>query len=403
MKPPELSGVAVTGALVAALAPRVFRLCDARLARRRLAARPAAPRPAARRLSVERRRNTGTPDSGPRSRAGATLTQMSAQCRAAGRSIATGTPAATAFESLARSLANDSASWAECARVLSGGLPLEEALQCAAPLAHDDEEICLDMIAAATVDRWLTASSMEHVASVLDDLSEARADVGVAAAQATHTVALLTWLPVVVLTAGFALSRSMRAMVGSPAVLVPVAIGTTLNLFGRAIVRRSIGRCTSMIEEPRDGAARIADCLSAALATGMSVSAACARLDVSATTREPDSRRARTAGAVRAGSSLTDALGTLGAHPDTSEIATTLEAIAREGAGGSEAAAQLARHARTLRRTRARAAVARLPVSLAVPVTVVFLPAFVVGAVVPVVAAGSTTLRPLSVATATHG
>ena len=312
-------------------------------------------------------------------------------------------PAATAFESLARSLAHDSASWAECARTLSQGLPLDEALRCAAPLADPDEEMCLDMVAAAMVDRWLTASSMEHVASVLEDLSESRSDVGIAAAQATHTVTLLTWLPVAVLVAGCALSGSLRSMLGSPVVVVPVAIGAALNLCGRVIVRRGIGRCTAMIDEPRDGAARIADCLSVALSAGLSASAACARLDASATPQTPGSRRTRVAEAVREGSPLPDVLGILAGDPDVSDIAATIEAIAREGAGGSEAAAQLARHARTLRRTRARAAVARLPVSLAVPVTVVFLPAFVVGAVVPVVAAGSSALRPLSVSASTHG
>ncbi|MFM9226152.1 MAG: type II secretion system F family protein [Actinomycetota bacterium] len=316
---------------------------------------------------------------------------MSAQCRSAGRRLASGSPAATALEEMAHALSGESMAWRTCAATLGGHGALVEALRAAAPHATADETTCLDMISAAVVDRWLSGTSLEHVAEVLDEIDGARHEIGVATSQAIHTVRLLTWLPAVVLAAGFVVSDSMRALFPTATVLVPVGIGTVLNLLGRAVVARGIARCTRLIEETPDSPARIAECLAASFSAGLSVVEACERLDSAVAGQRRSGTRREVADALRSGSPLTAALAPLSGRPDTADLADVIGAIARDGVSAVEATAHLARHGRTVRRTKVRAAAARLPVTLAVPVAVLFLPAFVIGAVVPVIAAGSVT------------
>jgi len=394
MSAARFCGVALTALLTGALAPRVFRLCDRRLVRARM--RASAQLPPRRSDGTQDLARSARHDPGTESRGGASLVQMSAQCRAAARRLASGSPAAAALEEMSVALSGGSTAWGACASALAGHGTLTDALRAAAVHAADDETMCLEMISAATVDRWLSGASLEHVAGVLDDIDGARHEIGVATSQATHTVRLLTWLPAVVLVAGLVVSDTMRAMLPTATTLVPLGIGTVLNLAGRVVVARGISRCMRLIEETPDSPARIAEGLAASFSAGLSVIEACERLDSGVVGERRSGVRRDISGALRTGSPLAVAITPLAQRPDTADLAELIGAIARDGVSAVEASAHLARHGRAARRTRVRAAAARLPVTLAVPVVVLFLPAFVIGAVVPVVAAGSATLAPAS-------
>lgn len=301
-------------------------------------------------------------------------------------------PPAHAVLLSARALADESSTWDLLAGRLEDHTPLETALAEAASVSQGRDTHALSMMMAATVERHLPAAALDHVARVLDEASAVATEATIAAGHATQTARMLTWLPVVVLASGFVFSDSLRGAWPSTTIAIPMTAGVLLNLLGRAAIARAVASTIGLDDDRANSPARIADCLAASLAAGLPVASACARLDLAEPLEEGIC--SQVARAVREGIPLSDALDPLAAHPDTVGIAETALAVAHDGVAGADAAALLAERARNCRRDRTRSAIAALPASLAVPVTVLMLPAFLLGAVVPVVAAGSGSLRP---------
>lgn len=393
MTPAPFTAATVSAVVCVALAPRVFALCDRRIARRRLFTDDVGGPHIA---SMHQASSAGA----------ATLSAMADQCRSAARRIAAGMPAGQALEISAHELATTSGAWMMLARQLTEAVPLEAALHASLQAAHGDDGTCLEMIHASAVERHLSASQLDHVAQVLDDTDALRGEVTVGAAHAMHTARMLTLLPLVVLCIAAMASDALRSSWHRPAVVVPVCLGGILNVAGRVIIGRAVGRTIRLTHDEPDSPSRIADCLAASLSAGLTIDQACARLDDGVPTVHGESFpgvRTKTARSVRHGAPLETALAELQNRPETQPIAEIARAVARDGLAGAHAANQLGAHARSVRRVRTRTAVARLPSSLAVPVTLFYLPAFIIGAVVPVVTTGSPTMRPLAPEWSTHG
>lgn len=429
-----VAGVVAGVALLVGMAPWVFRVFDVRVARQRIGRHrvserriepdtvdPPVPtsrrRPDLSRASMSTATtstgttSTGTTPIGTRSAETSWNVLVAHECRAAARRIASGLPAARALESTARNLASRSAAWAIVADRLDALATLDTAVLEALTVARPGERGPLEMIAAATVERHLAPAALEHIARTVEDADALTRDSGIAAAHAVHTARILSVLPLVVLGAGFVASESLRMSWSTPAVAGPILVGVVLNLLGRMAIARTVAHTLPRDRDEADSPERIADCLAASFAAGLTAASACARLDAGIGPRHDTvSVNGRTGGlrtavaaAVRAGARLEVALAPLAAHGETAAIAETALSVATDGVAGADAAAHLAALARDTRRARTRSAIARLPGSLSVPVTMLSLPAFVIGAVVPVVAAGSGNLRPETPVVVTQG
>ena len=254
------------------------------------------------------------------------------------------------------------------------------------PLMSRDEARFVSLLATGTIDSFLSPSTLDRIADVIDDLSARDADVRIAAAHAALTVRFLTLLPVGVAVLAWLTSSELRSTWRHPVVVVPCIIGVTLHLVGRSIVGRIVSSVATAARENDGAASRLADTLAAGLAAGLSPAAACARLDL-----DPhcgDAARDVVA-SLRAGAPLSVALAPLHTDSRAADITETLLAAAHRGTGGAEAAARLADVSRRRRAEQTRTAVAALPGRLSVPVTLFVLPSFLVGVLVPVVATGA--------------
>jgi len=195
-------------------------------------------------------------------------------------------------------------------------------------------------------------------------------------ATAQTTVRVLSWAPVALSCAMFALSGSARSfMLGTPAGLALLASGLLLQVVGRVWVSRLF------TAPPRSDDARLIETLAAALAAGLTVAEAIAHLP-----QWHDDMKAGAA-ASRLDSGLHEALDELrSVSPDVTAAIDLLENAAHDGL---PLAARLDEFADDLRNRRAesyRAHIRTMSVKANIPLVVCVLPSFVLLAMAPLAA-----------------
>lgn len=367
----------VTGlAWFAWTAPRLWNHADRRLARRRLTSHTTSSH------------REGPPVVATTTKhSPASLGDLAAAARDASRAMRSGDIPGVALARALGARCRCSLGMTALSDDLDRAVPASDAFSAALGRLHmsRDEARFVSLLATGTIDSFLSPSTLDRIADVIDDLAARDADVRIATAHAALTVRFLTLLPVGVAVLAWLTSSELRSTWRHPAVVVPCTIGVMLHIVGRAVVRRIVASVSTAARENDGAASRLADTLAASLAAGLSPAAACARLDL-----DPHCGGAArsVADAVRRGAPLATALEPLSRDARTAALGQMILAAAHGGSGGAEAAAILADDSRRRRAEQTRAAVAALPGRLSVPVTLFVLPSFLVGVLVPVVATG---------------
>ena len=222
-------------------------------------------------------------------------------------------------------------------------------------------------------------------------------DVLVHTAQARASAKVLTAAPVAFLAVMVVGSSSLRTRIThSPALLMAVIVGLALNVFARRWMTRLITDATHIGSRER-ALTEIHELISVALSAGHTIPDA---LQKAHATCEPHGRELLDVPVrhLMSGGTVAEALSMMSSNTHLRSLARLLADTQRHGTPAAQVAAQLTTSAHSLRRKIIDERIRRLPVRLAAPLIAGVLPAFILLAVVPLVAAsmGSFNVAPHS-------
>lgn len=265
------------------------------------------------------------------------------------------------------------------------GVPVVEALDDECSQAHVDRE-ALDALIGSDTRRATTPAELEQRASNLRAMQLLDNDVRVHTSQARASARLLTVAPITFLLVLLVGSNSLRArLVHSPTLIVAVGVGLVLNHAARRWMSRLITDATR-VDADDDAITDIHSRISIALTAGHTISDA---LIITHNESETHARELleQPVRLIAAGGSLAEALTMVGGDPRLRSLSRVLADSQRHGTPVALVAEQLMSTAHHLRRNVINERINRLPVRLAAPLIAGVLPAFILLAVLPLIAA----------------
>lgn len=265
------------------------------------------------------------------------------------------------------------------------GVPVVEALDDECSQAHVDRE-ALDALIGSDTRRATTPAELEQRASNLRAMQLLDDDVRVHTSQARASARLLTVAPITFLLVLLIGSNSLRArLVHSPTLIMAVGVGLVLNHAARRWMSRLITDATR-VDEDDDAITDIHAQISVALTAGHTIADA---LIITHNESETHARELleQPVRLIAAGGSLAEALTMVGGDPRLRSLSRVLADSQRHGTPVALVAEQLMSTAHHLRRNVINERIHRLPVRLAAPLIAGVLPAFILLAVLPLIAA----------------
>lgn len=224
----------------------------------------------------------------------------------------------------------------------------------------------------------LSASALEHAATVERRAQQLGAEARVAASAATHSLRLLTRMPIAFVCLAWSVSPGVRHMMHTPAGLAVAATGLLMNRAGS----RWLARITSDASQGVPGAPQaehLCASMAAHLRAGGSVDSAIAMLATS------NPACATSAHLLTAGEPLDRALAPL--DSSCPQLRHALLAAHRDGLPLAPAVEALAVEIAVASAREARARIARVPVKATAPLVFCVLPSFLLLAVAPLILA----------------
>jgi tight adherence protein B len=242
---------------------------------------------------------------------------------------------------------------------------------------HADDALVRDLLLSCIVDGVFIPAALDHCAAILRDMSGCHADVAVAAAQATLSARILTYLPVGAVALILFVSASFRASLFTMPVLVPLALGIILNRIGWKWILRSISH--TLLNRSTE-VATLTDSLCVSLRSGRTMTQACEQWHG----QTPAGTEVATF--LRHGHSLENSLSplsnSLGTHG--TNLADIIRQAHQDGLPVVATVAQLSTDARHERRRAADILIRQLPTKLSIPLVLCVLPSFLLMAVAPI-------------------
>ncbi len=360
--------------------PRLFRICDTRLARLNIAALQGHTTVSSVHLITE----TPIIESSL-----TTLADLASLCDSLARATRGGASPAVAMNTCVDRHRLTGAHWSQLLHGESSSDQFSDTVSMAFQRAHDnhaeDDARCLSLIALAIIDNNLVPSALDHASVVLRESAACRQDMLVAASQARLSARMLTALPFLLSGAAVIISSSFRSSLTNPAVVVCLLLGLALNRLGWKWISRHISAALS--EQPRLGES-LADHLCVSLRAGFTMSQACERWN---NTCRVGTQVARS---LHSGDSLANALKPLTDSDDDSArgLADVVLQAERDGLPVLATINRLSAETRTQRRRSVDTRIRQLPTRLSVPLVICVLPSFLFLSVAPLVLASLSTL-----------
>ena len=231
-----------------------------------------------------------------------------------------------------------------------------------------------------------TPSELEQRASHHRSLHLMDHDLRVHTAQARASTRVLTIAPLLFLGVMLIGSASLRSrMVHSPMLLTGAIVGLALNFVSRRWMSRLIEYAT-LLDVDDQAVADIHQQVSAALMAGHTIAEALLVAHAKCSTRGRDLLDLPTQ-LLTSGGTLTESLSMIAREPHLRSLARVLTDSQRHGTPVASIAEQLTSTAHRVQRSIIDERIRRLPVRLAAPLIAGVLPAFILLAVMPLVAA----------------
>jgi len=265
------------------------------------------------------------------------------------------------------------------------GVSIAEAFgdECVNAHVHPD---ALNAVIGAHTSRITSPAELDLRAAHHRSLHLMKSDVRVHTAQARASAKVLTVAPVAFLTILMTGSPSLRSrLMNSPALIAAVVLGLVVNHGARSWMSRLIDGA-SRIDDHDEAITDIHSQVSVALTAGHTITDALviAHSECGARARE---MLEQTVQRLTTGGSLADSLTLLGSDARLRPLTRVLTDSQRHGTPVTQIAEQLTSVAHHLRRSIIDERIRRLPVRLAAPLIVGVLPAFILLAVMPLIAA----------------
>ena len=348
--------LSITTVCVWFLAPRIFHLCDQRLARNRFVGKQLHPSMQVPALAD----GTFSAETFLQSLLRVTRSNM---------------PARDALLSHAKHMPITPA-WQELQRTLHFDIAVAQVI--AAAREMDREDSLLPLLQAALCEGVFIPEALETASAILRERKQSEQQLSSATAQAHVTMRILTVVPMVLFTTGLVFSVQFRHSVTTPAVAFFIVVGLVLNRVGAWWTRALISHATN-----RDTAADVHELIEhfcVSIRAGHHIATACSHW------ASVNSLGNSVAKALEEGHTFSHSLHPLSAHPHVlgAFTADILKAAYADGQAVHTTIATLSTQARRDRQHGVDTRVRQLPTKLTLPLVFCTLPSFGLLALSPI-------------------
>lgn len=266
---------------------------------------------------------------------------------------------------------------------------INDLLSTASALSRDNKKndlaLMFHMLNGACVDAVFAPLALDHVVNMLRAHRSLHEEIRTAASQALFTSRILTYLPLIALAILLLFSSHTRDRLFDVPMMFFLGIGIVINRCGALWIRQIVRR---VMDQPIDEVVLLAENLVASLRAGCSLTVALERW------KGVSPLGTQVSDALRAGTTLEQALRTLPQSAAISRLQHTIESSYKDGLPIVHTVHRLVDDARSTMRHRSEILIRQLPTRLSFPLVFCILPSFLFITVIPLMMNALASLAP---------